>query len=494
MKVTPQAQQKLNDLLFNLVCGMGSSFNAIKNPIIVDVLQQLSPGFKIPSRKDLSGRLLTKKDQEVMKEVEEALKGKMVTLLLDGWNNCARDHLFAFVATCEGKSYVFSVHNTTSKDKTGDAALLLIEDEIEMLGKKGIEVVAVISDDGGDMRKARKSLLAKRPQLTIEKCFAHQLNLVVGNIFKGSPYLKDISQRMLAVIVWFTNHSKAMSLLLSQARRDDPKFGPTTFIHPAPTRWTSHWAAACHLRQWKAALHSVCFNMHSKVMGMAGAGTKNRQTAQTVLDIALEKSFWDGLDDLITILSPLTISTYVLQANTTTLDMVFFEFGKLYTHFVPLQTLGSRFVRDAAAIIIQSLEKRWAAADQDVFIACALLNPFFGLTRVGISNNALPGNMSYALIKSLWIRFFPEETSHQTLDHLSEEWSAYYHRKPDPNLRRYTNAVFDLQGEAEKAKRNNSPLDPAGIWRLLGNSVSSPLIRLTLRLFAAVPNSAACEP
>ncbi|ODO11928.1 hypothetical protein I350_00712 [Cryptococcus amylolentus CBS 6273] len=56
-----------------------------------------------------------------------------------------------------------------------------------------------------------------------------------------------------------------------------------------------------------------------------------------------------------------------------------------------------------------------------------------------------------------------------------------------------TDAAFDLQGEAEKAKRNNSPLDPAGIWRLLRESVSSPLIRLALRFFAAVPNSAACE-
>jgi hypothetical protein len=71
--------------------------------------------------------------------------------------------------------------------------------------------------------------------------------------------------------------------------------------------------------------------------------------------------------------------------------------------------------------IIESLEARWATADQEIFIAAVILNPFYQstpfsalqfLTNVGI----------YSMLSRLWERFYqtspPPEFHSQVTDYL----------------------------------------------------------------------------
>jgi hypothetical protein len=92
------------------------------------------------------------------------------------------------------------------------------------------------------------------------------------------------------------------------------------------------------------------------------------------------------------ILEPLAIANNVTQANYTRLDHVLLTLGNLYKTYSTM-TLEQP-IRDS---VINSLEKRWAAADQDIFILSLLFHPWIrgrcftnraGLSRMDLFNMA----------------------------------------------------------------------------------------------------------
>ena len=73
-------------------------------------------------------------------------------------------------------------------------------------------------------------------------------------------------------------------------------------------------------------------------------------------------------------LEPLAIAANVTQAAFCRLDTVLLTFGFLVMQYE--QTTDEADCT-ASKSIISSLEKRWMAADQDIFIATVIVNPFF---------------------------------------------------------------------------------------------------------------------
>ena len=79
----------------------------------------------------------------------------------------------------------------------------------------------------------------------------------------------------------------------------------------------------------------------------------------------------------------------------------------------------------ACSAILESLEKRWANSDQDVFVAAVILNPFFKHTPFKPLPCFRPASI-HGLFVTLWERFFPGEIAplalhKNVLDYLREE-------------------------------------------------------------------------
>lgn len=81
-------------------------------------------------------------------------------------------------------------------------------------------------------------------------------------------------------------------------------------------------------------------------------------------------------------------------------------FGLLFMRY---SNLKSREPDDAAACnaILNSLEKRWANADQDIFIAAVFLNPIYKAAPFMKSANFTVAAI-YSLFSRLWTRFYDE--------------------------------------------------------------------------------------
>ena len=110
-------------------------------------------------------------------------------------------------------------------------------------------------------------------------------------------------------------------------------------------------------------------------------------------------------------LEPLAIAANVTQAASCHLDTVLLTFGSLVARYREMPHHKDIAACDA---ILGSLKKCWLVADQDVFIATVIVNPFFQALPFAPGPRFVVACMK-TLLSSLYLRFFqsqPPNSSH----------------------------------------------------------------------------------
>ena len=144
--------------------------------------------------------------------------------------------------------------------KTGHHMFKLIKGDIgTMEAKYGVEVIGWCTNDGPDSKRARWLLLQAMYWLIVILCWAHQIQLVVGDLFK-LPDLAQLAREAVEVIKWFTNHGVALDLLGAGQRFDNPSAPVHILILPVATWWASHFHAFSQLLNLQPFLdaHDTC--------------------------------------------------------------------------------------------------------------------------------------------------------------------------------------------------------------------------------------------
>lgn len=104
-------------------------------------------------------------------------------------------------------------------------------------------------------------------------------------------------------------------------------------------------------------------------------------------------------------LEPLAIAANITQAAHCRLDTVLLTFGSLVARY---QAMTGPEDATARTAILNSLEKRWLAADQDVFIATVIVNPFFQASPFAPGPRFIVARIK-TLLSSLYTRFFQSD-------------------------------------------------------------------------------------
>ena len=197
-------------------------------------------------------------------------------------------------------------------------------------------------------------------------------------------------------------------------------------------------------------------------------------------------------------LEPLAIAANVTQAAFCRLDTVLLTFGFLVMQY---QQMTDEADHAAATSIIYSLEKRWTAADQDIFIATVIVNPFFRADPFGRHPRFVVAGI-IELLGRLYTRFFLEEPPHmfnvELRDYLTmagqySELRATCLRHKATVQQRVCFAFNFYPGT--QTNLQDAPLDPLEVYRDLSFSSEphSPFHRLAARLLSVSANSATCE-
>ncbi|TFK17854.1 hypothetical protein FA15DRAFT_548268, partial [Coprinopsis marcescibilis] len=189
-------------------------------------------------------------------------------------------------------------------------------------------------------------------------------------------------------------------------------------------------------------------------------------------------------------LRPLAIATNSLQSVSCRLDTVLVTFGFLLMQFTRIKSPANNpdWEEEKAACdrVINSLEKRWAKADQILFLAALILNPSYGFTLFDHSNAFLSQRRVINYLRVLWMRLF----QHAAPAELETELMDYF--KHEGIFCDLKSAIEFEENQARVMKRDINPM-------LIYESLRAPgapdthLMRLARHLFSAATNSASCE-
>ena len=146
--------------------------------------------------------------------------------------------------------------------------------------------------------------------------------------------------------------------------------------------------------------------------------------------------------------------------------------------------------------IIDSIEKRWAKADQDVFIAAVILNPFVKATAFSPQVPFLTQAGVLMLLKRLYQRFFSVSETPVELDkHMRQLFS---------NIEDYfggvgicANMVPYISDLNDRTQHTGESPDPVAVYKGISPITSTtpppPLFKLAYHILSICPNSASCE-
>ena len=138
--------------------------------------------------------------------------------------------------TSAGQVFVYGGENISGQ--SGDAQTVIEKTE-SLLNEPVLceKVKAVITDSAGPYAKARCELSKLRPDIVFLPCFAHQINLTIGDMFKSFPEFKETLDAAGAIVAFF-NRSVGNTERLKQAA--GPGF--RSLESPCNTRWSSQFA------------------------------------------------------------------------------------------------------------------------------------------------------------------------------------------------------------------------------------------------------------
>lgn len=180
------------------------------------------------------------------------------------------------------------------------------------------------------------------------------------------------------------------------------------------------------------------------------------------------------------------------------MDQILLTFGSLFIYYTeiiekdpePANVLG-------CTAILDSIEKRWAKADQDVFIAAVILNPFIKTSAFKFSAEAnfLTRAGIFGLMKRLYRHFFsitetPEELESNLRQLFLNVEDSFNEHGICADMSQYASAVNDA------SKQEGVSPDPITVYEGISSMVDDsppPLFKLAYHILSICPNSASCE-
>ncbi|KAF9440521.1 hypothetical protein P691DRAFT_625249, partial [Macrolepiota fuliginosa MF-IS2] len=183
-------------------------------------------------------------------------------------------------------------------------------------------------------------------------------------------------------------------------------------------------------------------------------------------------------------LKPLAIAANIIQSAFCWLDEVLITFSHLLCAYqmLPMDSQDT----EACNMIIWSLKSRWAKANQQVFIAAVILNPFFRLNLFQKTTYFTYGAID-TLLSDLWTHFFGDPAPIQ----LCNDIQAYLNNS-GPQFGSFNRCCNDLHHAADGLK--TSP-DPLRVWEdaVIPRERPNGLYWLALHILSIYANLASCK-
>ncbi|TFY79124.1 hypothetical protein EWM64_g4889, partial [Hericium alpestre] len=378
----------------------------------------------------------------------------------------------------------------SAKRKTAANVFALMVTEYEYLTTQiGLKCIGIAGDAAGDERKARLDMLREHPNLLIADCWAHQICLILGDYVRANPKIAEVIDSAVEVVKWFNNHSYALGIFQKEQRET---YGGKEWclIMPVITRWTAYFASFDRLLKLRKALQVTAIKHEQELISALGtsAPARKKLKARRVLARIKDDSWWKKLVVIKTHFEPLAIAINVTQGANSRCDQVSFLLAKLYHSYSNLRQADcdhpeSSMTEEEHPVtsILESIEKRWRKADQDLHIAAFFLNPF--INNQLLDSDVIPISMMMGILRRLYMRVFEAE------EVPSDFMISVYHYGEREGI--FSKDAWNIEQLRKPLAEQDGTTDPIIMWKLLPKK--NPLARLAILILSFVPNSTNTE-
>ena len=189
--------------------------------------------------------------------------------------------------------YLMRTHNVSADEKSGKALFDLVTADIKWSENKyGLSIIGVCSDDGGDARKMRRLLLELMPWLIVVLCWAHQINLMVGDFLRLESRFLECVLVAQEVVQWMNSHSRALGIFRNEQRQTHPLKKVLTLIRPVITRWTAHYLSLRRLLDVQILLQTCWMKHGATIIESAGSTAEANAKAKSIERTITDPIFW----------------------------------------------------------------------------------------------------------------------------------------------------------------------------------------------------------
>nr|CAG8612558.1 9116_t:CDS:2 [Entrophospora candida] len=429
-------------LVLNSTIDNGWSFRWVDKKSSQILFNFATAGLKLPSHKILAG--------------------------FDGWKNIKKQEILGSVLiTSHGQVLIWGGEDVSRNRLQWQNIKELSLNFLDKLDELNIKYNAMITDSASQNQAARKRLAPERRDVFFGPCFAHQTNLIVGEIFKESSSLVVSSEKAIQIISFLNRSVYFMAKL-----RDEQKFKYNKYfalLLPCATRWNSHYHCYSSLLRTKFALKMLVSKYapieYEADDNYTGNDENDRKMPLEICRIVDDEDWWRDIKKLEKLLLPFCGALNKLQTDNARLHDVlhcFAYFYKMWKEY-PDQNLG-------AGMIIR-LEKRWQIWEQPLLLLSFILHPEYR-DKIFLQNNT---SISIAKLSEWMIYYF----------------CVWFKKAPDT-----------LLGELQNYRRQNFPFHNIslkqfndgvlGFWDFV-SAYTPDLSMFSIKVFAICVNTASVE-
>src|SRR5882762_4389190 len=177
--------------------------------------------------------------------------------------------------------------------KTGDQMFELMKaDKTLMEEKYKITVGGWCAVEGPDTKKGKRLMSEVFCWMIIIVCWAHQMNLVVGDLLGVKHKLIKVIKTALEIITWFNGHSVPLAWLQDEQQLTYNK--SWIIFLPIITRWLAHYHTYTRFLKSERAMYA-CWAQKADEIIMKAGNTEKQERAQAVLEPIGDVEFWKKL-------------------------------------------------------------------------------------------------------------------------------------------------------------------------------------------------------
>ncbi|KAL5739818.1 hypothetical protein ACOSQ2_028998 [Xanthoceras sorbifolium] len=199
---------------------------------MVEVIGQFGPGFKPPTRYQLSGPLLKEEfdsTKEALQQQQQEWKLGGCSIMTDAWTDRKRRSIMNLCVNCRLGTTFVSSKESSEEAHTGEHIFDYVFKCIEDVGPEN--VVQVVTDNASNNMAAAKLLKDRMPHIFWSSCATHTINLMLEGIGKIPKFKKTLDSAK-AFTIFIYAHQKTLWLMRTYTKKGE-------IIRPGVTRFAS---------------------------------------------------------------------------------------------------------------------------------------------------------------------------------------------------------------------------------------------------------------